>query len=98
MFMFYMLQNYPQQREALMETLDHTKTPYNANTTSQKTVSQQVNVVEALPTMFKDNVEVPLFLVSIRIYKKNLYNFLIDLGASCNVMPLSIAQKLGVTP
>ena len=51
-----------------------------------------------MPTMFKDKVEVPPFLLSIRIYGKNLHNCLIDLGASCNVMPLSIAQKLGVTP
>lgn len=74
-----------------MKTLDHTKTSHNENTTPQKMVSQQVNVVEALRTMFKKKVEVPPFLLNIRIYKKNLHNCLIDLGALCNVMPLSIA-------
>lgn len=74
MFMFDMIQNYPQQREALIKTMDHTKTSHNANTIPQKIVSQQVNVVEALPIMFKDNVEVSPFLLSIRIYGKNLYN------------------------
>lgn len=81
-----------------MKTLDHTKTPYNANTTSQKTVLQQIIVADAMPTMFKDKIEVPPFFLSIRIYGKNLHNYLIDLGASCNIMPLSIAQKLGITP
>ena len=51
-----------------------------------------------MPTMFKDKTEIPPFLLSIRIYGKNLHNFLIDLGDSCNVMPFSIAQRLGVTP
>ena len=98
MSMFDMLQNYPQQQEGLMKTLDHTKVTHNMNTIPQKIVPQQLNVVEAMPTMFKDKVEVPPFLLSIRIYGKNLHNFLIDLGASCNVMPLSIAQRLGVNP
>lgn len=81
-----------------MKTLDHTKTPQNANTVSQKAVPQQVNTLEAMPTMFKDKIEVPPFLLSIKIYGKNLHNCLIDSGASCNMMPLSIAQRLGVNP
>ena len=89
--MFDMLQNFPQQREALMKTLDHRKVSHNTNYVPQKIVSQQVNVVEAMHTMFKGKVEVHPFFISIRIYGKNLQNFLIDLGASCNIMPLSIA-------
>ena len=98
MSMLEMLQNYPYQQETLMKTLDHTKEPHNMSTIPQKMVSQQDNALEAMPTMFKDNVEVPLFLLIIRIYGKNLHNYLIDLGASCNVMPLSIMQRLAVTP
>ena len=37
-------------------------------------------------------------MLSIRIYGKNIHNCLIDLGVSCNVIPLSIAQRLGVNP
>ena len=77
-----------------MKTLDHTKVSHNMNTIPQKTISQQVNVAEAMPTMFKDKVEVPPFSLSIKIYGKNLHNCLIDLGASCNIMPLSIVQRL----
>ena len=81
-----------------MKTMDHTKVPHNMNIVPQKIVSQQVNASEAMPTMLKDKIEVPPFLLSIRIYGKNLHNYLIDLGALCNVMPLSIAQRLGVIP
>ena len=80
-----------------MKTLDHTKVPHNTNIVPQKIVSQQVNATKVMPTMFKDKVEVPPFFVSIRIYGKNLHNFLIDLEASCNIMSLSIAQRLGVS-
>ena len=48
-----------------MKTLDHTKVSRNMNIFPQKIVPQQVNVEEAMPTMFKDKVEVPhLCLVS----------------------------------
>ena len=61
-----------------MKTMDHTKLPHNMNIVPQKIVSQQVNTLEVMPTMFKDKVEVPPFLLSIRIYGKNLHNCLID--------------------
>ena len=32
------------------------------------------------------------------MYKKNLHNYLIDSGASCNVMPLTISKRLGIAP
>ena len=81
-----------------MKTLDHTKVSPNTNTIPRKIVSQQVNAVEEMPTMFKDKAKVPTFFLSIKIYGENLHNCLIDSGASCNVMPLSIAKRLGVNP
>ena len=51
-----------------------------------------------MPTMFKDKLEVPPFLLSICIFGKNLHNCLIDSGASCNVMLLTIYQRLGAVP
>ena len=81
-----------------MKTLEHTKVSHNTNIVPQNTIPQQVNATKAMPTMFKDKVEVPPFLFSIRIYGKNLHNWIIDLGASCNIIPLSIAQRLGVNP
>ena len=61
MSMFDMLQNYPQQQEALMKILDHTKVSHNMNIFPQKIVSQQVKAVEAMPTMFKEKLRYPHF-------------------------------------
>ena len=94
--MYDMLQSCPSQRDALLQTLDHMK---QAPTTStQKGAATKINTVEAMPTMFKDRLEVSPFLLSICIFGKNLHNILIGLGASCNVMPLSISQSLEVVP
>ena len=77
-------------------TLDHTKaTPTIGH---QKIISQQVNTFEVMPTVYKDKDKVPPFLLRIRVFGKNLHNCLIDSRASCNVMQLSIAKRLGVTP
>ena len=68
----------------------------NANT--QKAPVEKVNAIEAMPTMYKDRLEVTPFLLSLIIYGKNLHNYLIDSKASCNVIPLTISQRLGVIP
>ena len=49
--MFDMLQNYLNQREEVLRTLDHTKATPNVNIVPQKIASQQVNTSEAMPTM-----------------------------------------------
>ena len=41
----------------------------------QKIESQQVNTSKAMPTISKDKDEVPPFLLSLRIFEKNLHNF-----------------------
>ena len=58
----------------------------------------QVNVTEAMLTMFKDKMEIPPFLLSIQIFRKHHHNCLIYSSSSCNIMPFSISWKLGVTP
>ena len=70
--MYNILQSFPSQRESLLWTLDHTKKMPNANT--QKALVGKVNIVEAMPIMYKDRLEVPPFLLSLWIYRKNLYN------------------------
>lgn len=95
MSMYDMLQSCPTQKEALLKSLDHIKSASANNNT--KNVSN-VNVTKAMSTMFKDRVEVPLFLLSLKIFDKNFYNCLIDSGASCNMIPFSICQKLGMNP
>jgi hypothetical protein len=39
---------------------------------------------------------VPPFLLTFEVFNKNLDNFLVGLGASSNVIPLSICKKLNV--
>lgn len=57
--MYDMLQSFPTQRESLLKMLDHTKESTSVNT--QKVNSSQVNIAEAMPTMFKDKTNVPPF-------------------------------------
>jgi hypothetical protein len=46
----------------------------------------------------KLQTSVPPFFLTFEIYNGNLHNCLFDLGASSNVMPLSICKKLNATP
>jgi hypothetical protein len=46
----------------------------------------------------KGNPFVPPFLLTFEFFNRNLHNFLVDLGASYNVMPLSICKKLNAFP
>ena len=94
--MYDMLQSCPGQRDALLRTLDHTKQV--PTTSTQKGVATRINTTEAMPTMFKDRLEFSPFLLSIYIYWKNLHNCLTDSQVSCNIMPLTISQRLGVVP
>lgn len=43
-------------------------------------------------------MEVPPFLLTIRVFGKNLYNCLVDSRASTNVIPLRVCRKLGISP
>lgn len=49
-------------------------------------------------TLYRDKSESPPFLLTIRMFSKNLHNCLVDLGTSTNVMPLSICNALGLHP
>ena len=54
--MYDILHSFPSQMDALLRTLDHTK---QAPTTfAQKGIVAKINAAEAMPTMFKDILEV----------------------------------------
>ena len=40
----------------------------------------------------------PLFLLTFKIFNNNVHNCMIDSGASSNVMPFSVCQKLNADP
>jgi hypothetical protein len=46
----------------------------------------------------KEKPFVPPFLLTFEVFNKNLHNCLVDSGASSNVMPLAVCNKLGVVP
>jgi hypothetical protein len=46
----------------------------------------------------KEKPFVPPFLLTFEVFNRNLHNFLVDSGASSNIMPLSICKKLNVVP
>lgn len=40
----------------------------------------------------------PPFLITYEIFNRNFHNFLVDLGASSNIMPSTVCTKLNITP
>jgi hypothetical protein len=46
----------------------------------------------------KDRPFVPHFLLMFEVFNRNLHNCLVDFGASSNVMPLAVCNKLGALP
>lgn len=48
--------------------------------------------------LYRNKVGTPPFLLSLRIFGKNIHNFLLDLGAIGNVIPFSICKNLVLIP
>jgi hypothetical protein len=46
----------------------------------------------------KEKPFVPPFLLTFEVFNRNLHNYLVDSGASSNVMPLVVCNKLGAFP
>lgn len=40
----------------------------------------------------------PPFLITFEIFNMNVHNFLVDSGASSNIMPYAVAKRLQVVP
>lgn len=73
------------------------------NEVSQKTLnststSNQIAHINTTLTIHKSKSKTPPFLLSFKIFNQNVHNYLVDVGASLNVMPFSICKKLNATP
>jgi hypothetical protein len=55
-------------------------------------------IVKACSEDKKGNPFIPPFLLTFEVFNVNLHNFLVDSGASSNVIPLSICNKLNTIP
>jgi hypothetical protein len=78
----------PGQQELLVKTFSQ----------PQKKWVPKVAVADAQTAIHKEKGDSPPFLLTVRIAGNNLHNCLVDSGASGNVMPYSVCNKLRLTP
>jgi ribonuclease HI len=91
----------PQQKDFLLQALKSIETPITS--TDQSEVPSPTDLtnkpsVNAFSLDKRGRPFVPPFLLTFEVFNRNLHNFLVDSGASSNVMPLSICKKLNATP
>lgn len=79
-----------EQKKALLKKLELLE--------SQRNEVKIADLNEVNANVSSDAIENPPFLLRLKIYGKNLHNWLVDSGAFGNVMPYSICQKLGLNP
>jgi hypothetical protein len=91
----------PQQKDFLLQALKLIDTPITR--IDQSEVPSPTDLtnkpsVNACSLDKRGRPFVPPFLLTFEVFNRNLHNFLVDSGASSNVMPLSICKKLNATP
>jgi hypothetical protein len=87
-FPFMEVVKIPQQRENLLMILDDSDTRMEVAVINSR---QQQSYASA-----KSREKVPPFYITIENHEVMLHNFLIDSGATNNIIPLSIMQALGM--
>ena len=87
----FKLSNFLQQRKNLLEAFD----PQPNN--SQEDIEPDKEINEASIGGESKSQTLPFFL-SFDIFNHNVHNFLVDYGASSNVMPLSICTNINGQP
>jgi hypothetical protein len=91
----------PQQKDFLLQALSSVEDLTTGNV-QKKDISS--TYLERKPTINtysegrKENPFVPPFLLTFKVFNRNLHNCLVDSGASSNVIPLAICNKLGDFP
>jgi hypothetical protein len=68
------------------------------NVSKTTTNNLQNVIVNATLLGKRSKFQTPPFLLNFEIFNQNAHNFLVDSGASCNVISYSICKKLNVTP
>jgi hypothetical protein len=77
-----------------------TPEPPDKRDLTEKTVSNVDKVISGTTTKNQQNSivntrkNVPPFLLNFEIFNRNVHNCMVDSGASSNVMPLSVCQKI----
>jgi predicted aspartyl protease len=65
------------------------------NSSSNK--NKQVNTNDVL-IGDKSNSHTPPFMLTFEIFNKNVHNFLVDSGASSNIIPYFVCKKINAQP
>ena len=79
----------PQQKEKLLKALE---TSEEERPTDNQPLDEE-EIGEA-STGGKSKTKQPPFLLTFEIFNHNVHNCLVDLGASINVMPISVCKKI----
>ena len=84
--------NVPQQKEKLLKALETPEEKLPVNTQPEEEEIGEASVGG------KSKYKTPPFLLTFEIFNHNVHNYLIDSGASVNVMPLSVCKKIDGHP
>lgn len=60
--------------------------------------SRRIEATDTILIGDRSNSHTPPFLLTYEIYNRKLHNYLIDSGASSNIMPASVCSKLNIEP
>jgi hypothetical protein len=90
----------PQRKDFLLQALKSVENPTSTDQGEYMTPTDLRNkpTVNAFSEDNKGKPFIPPFLLTFEVFDKKLHNYLVDLGASSNVMPLSICKKLNAAP
>jgi hypothetical protein len=91
----------PQQKGFLLQALSSVEDPTTGNGQKKDLSSTDLASKPTINTYSEGRKEkpfVPPFLLTFEVFKRNLHNCLVDFGASSNVMPLAVCNKMGVVP
>jgi hypothetical protein len=97
---------FTQQRELLYDAFNHDDTQKRKVVVTENILSkndaQEIHKVEIEATINTTNIgafsksQVPPFLLTYEIFNFNVHNCLADSGASSNIIPFSICQKINI--
>jgi len=83
-------------RELIIQAISPHSSICKEVSASQVMLGNSCDIINSIVNVFNlnSNALYPLFLLTFEIFNYNVYNYLVDLGASPNVMSLSVAKKI----
>jgi hypothetical protein len=91
----------PQQKDLMLQALSLVENP-TTDDGQEKNMPPTDLAIKPMIKMYsegrKERPFIPPFLLMFEVFNRNIHNYLVDSGASSNVMPLVVCNKLGVVP